>query len=179
MNYLEFGSRFMSLQQNSRTRGTTLHAHMGDDHNDRDREQARRVFLLQVPVSVSHETHQQKSLSITRRLFPLWNRDQRRRMWMNGSQASSSFSPKSSKEESATPDCAEGGADFVLDRKSEHLARLMRHVELPPIVSRTFSVRPSELNRLVAGCTSAEATRALDNLLLGNGNDVDVDGVEL
>jgi hypothetical protein len=85
---------------------------------------------------------------------------------------------KATKEESATPDCAEGGADFLL-KKNPNLARLMRHVELPPIVSRTFSVRPSELNRLVAGGTSAEATRALDNLLLGNGDDVDVDGVEL
>jgi hypothetical protein len=97
-------------------------------------------------------------------------------MWLDGSQASSLCQ---SERESATPDCAEGeGADFSLE-ENPNLARLMRHVELPPIVSRTFSVRPSELNRLVAGSTSAEATRALDNLLLGNGDDVDVDGVEL
>lgn len=69
------------------------------------------------------------------------------------------------------------GSRFCIE-ENPNLTRLMRHVELPPIVSRTFSV-PSELNRLVAGSTSAEATRALDNLLLGNGDDVDVDGVEL
>jgi hypothetical protein len=57
----------------------------------------------------------------------------------------------------------------------------MRHVELPPIVSRTFATSPRgrASERLVAGGTGAEAARALDDLLLGNGDDVDVDGVEL
>jgi hypothetical protein len=70
-------------------------------------------------------------------------------------------------------------SDFVL-KKTRNLARLMRHVELPPIVSRTFpKPRGRASERLVAGGTGAEAARALDNLLLGNGDDVDVDGVEL
>ena len=56
----------------------------------------------------------------------------------------------------------------------------MRHVELPPTVSRTFPrPRRTASERLVAGEASAEAAGALDDLLLGNGNDVDVDGVEL
>jgi len=64
--------------------------------------------------------------------------------------------------------------------ENPNLARLMRHVELPPIVSRTFP-RPQRRasERLVAGEASAEAAGALDDLLLGNGDDVDVDGVEL
>jgi hypothetical protein len=98
-------------------------------------------------------------------------------MWMDGSQALSLFAKKQKRRISDTWLCR-GGADFVLE-ENPNLAGLMRHVELPPIVSRTFSERPSELNRLVAGGTSAETTRALDNLLLGNGDDVDVDGVEL
>lgn len=58
----------------------------------------------------------------------------------------------------------------------------MRHVELPPILSRTFprpqgSKKANE--RLVAGEAVAEAARTLGNLLLGDGDDVDVDGVEL
>lgn len=55
----------------------------------------------------------------------------------------------------------------------------MRHVELPPILSRTFPVVPQANKRLVAGEAVAEAARTLGNLLLGDGDDVDVDGVEL
>ena len=72
------------------------------------------------------------------------------------------------------------GSRFCIE-ENPNLARLMRHVELPPIVSRTFPSRPQgrASKRLVAGEASAEAAGALDDLLLGNGNDVDVDGVEL
>ena len=72
-----------------------------------------------------------------------------------------------------------GGVRFCIE-ENPNLARLMRHVELPPIVSRTFP-RPQRRasERLVAGEASAEAAGALDDLLLGNGDDVDVDGVEL
>jgi hypothetical protein len=58
----------------------------------------------------------------------------------------------------------------------------MRHVELPPICVKNFCDEPARVEaseRLVAGGTGAEAAGALDNLLLGNGDDVDVDGVEL
>jgi hypothetical protein len=51
----------------------------------------------------------------------------------------------------------------------------------PPILSRTFP-RPLDgkaNKRLVAGEAVAEAARTLGNLLLGDGDDVDVDGVEL
>ena len=57
----------------------------------------------------------------------------------------------------------------------------MRHVVKPPLdahVCKTFFPKVVR-NRLVAGKAVAETARALGNLLLGDGDDVDVDRVEL